>query len=263
MRIGFQGEPGAFSEEAARTYFGGEIATVGFLDFDALVGAVDRREVAYGMLPCENSIYGSIARAYDLLLAFDGVTIAAETQHAIEQCLIGPPGARMERVRTVRSHPVALEQCRRFFAANPQLRREVAEDTAGAVRDAVAHGDPAVAAIGPALAAQRYGGELLERAIQDETENLTRFFVIASRAHASDGERACIAFVLAHEPGSLVRALATIAQRGLNLRSLVARPRAGRPFEYVFYAELDCPRELDAAALANEISRDSRLLGRY
>jgi len=262
--VGFQGESGAFSEEAARELFGVAAETRGYTDFDALVGAVDAGEAAYCLLPFENSMYGSIARSYVLLYAHPRVAIVDETRMNVEQCLVGVPGARLDRVERVLSHPVALEQCRAYLASLPGVRVEVAEDTAGAVRTIVAGGDPRAAAIGPAFAAQRYGGTVLARAIQDAHENVTRFFAIAldGAARAPKG-RACFAFVLAHAAGSLHQALGKIAAAGLNLRSLVARPRPEHPFEYVFYVELDCPPEFDAAALAREISEESRVLGRY
>jgi prephenate dehydratase len=279
MKVGFQGESGAFSEEAALALFGAGIETRGYADFDALVAAVDAGEVDRGLLPCENSIYGSIARAYDLLYAHERVTIVDETRLNVEQCLIGVPGAGAEGIERVLSHPVALEQCRAFLAQRPGVRAEAAEDTAGAVRTIVAHGDVRVAAIGPALAAERYGGTVLARAIQDEDENVTRFFAIAAAgapaatalAEATNGTgappsghgRACLAFALPHAAGSLHLALGKIADAGLNLRSLVARPRPKRPFEYVFYVELDCPPAFDAPALARQISDQSRVLGRY
>jgi 3-deoxy-7-phosphoheptulonate synthase len=261
---GFQGESGAFSEEAARAYFGEEMETRGYADFDALVEAVDAGEASYGLLPCENVIYGSIARAYDLLYAHDGVTIVDETRLNVEQCLIGMPGAKAAGIERVLSHPVALEQCRRFLSGRPQMRAEAVDDTAGAVRAVIAAADPRVAAIGPAQAAGRYGGEVLARAIADVAENVTRFFVIARRGTAGAGRgRACVAFALAHETGSLHRALGRIAEAGLNLRSLVARPYPGRPFEYVFYAELDCPPACDLHALVRRVAGESRVLGRY
>lgn len=261
MIVGFQGEPGAFSEEAAIALFG-PVRTRGYESFDALVGAVDARQVDSGLLPCENSIHGPVARAYDLLYAHPHVRIVDETVHRIVQALVGPPGARLEDVRRVESHPVAIEQCRRYLNGMPGVEVVAVADTAGAVRSVVGAADPARAAIGPAASAERYGGVILAGAIQDEAENYTRFFVIQreGRPRRRLG-RAAIAFVLPHEPGSLYRALGIIAARGMNLRSLVARPQPGRPFEYVFYAELECPDEAAAGEIMQAIGGQSRLLG--
>lgn len=263
MIVGFQGEPGAFSEEAASALFG-EVRTRGYESFDALLGAVDARQVDIGLLPCENTIQGPVARAYDLLYAHPHVRIVDETVHRIVQALIGPPGAQLDLIRRVESHPVAIDQCRRYLNAMPGIDIVAVADTAGAVRSVVAAGDPGRAAIGPAASARRYGGVVLADAIQDEPENFTRFFAIQREGRPRRGlGRAAIAFVLPHEPGSLYRALGEIARRGMNLRSLVARPQPSRPFEYVFYAELDCPDPADAARTLEAVSPAGRLLGWY
>ena len=261
MIVGFQGEPGAFSEEAATGLFGA-LETRGYANFDALVEAVDAAEIPFGLLPCENSIHGPVTRAYDLLYAHPQVRIVDETVYRIEQTLIGVPGARLERLRRVESHPVALEQCRRFLAAMPDVEVVPVADTAGAVRDVVRRGESSVAAIGPPASAARYGGAILAQAIADEPENYTRFFAIA-RDGASRRQlgRAVLAFVLPHRPGSLHAALGIFAERALNLRALVARPLPGRPFEYIFYAELDCPNAAQAEAVMEAVGGESRLLG--
>lgn len=133
MTVGYQGEPGAFSEAAALALLG-DVETRGFVTFDDVVDAVESGEVDTGLLPCENTIYGSIARTYDLLLQHPTLHIVDETTHRIVQCLVGVHGATLETIRVVASHPVTLEQCRGFFRKNPQLRAEIVEDTAGAVR---------------------------------------------------------------------------------------------------------------------------------
>ena len=263
MIVGFQGEPGAFSEEAAIALFG-SARTRGYESFDALVGAVDARQVDVGLLPCENSIHGPVARAYDLLYAHPHVRIVDETVHRIVQALVGPPGARLEEVRRVESHPVAIEQCRRYLNGMPGVEVVTVADTAGAVRAVVAADDPARAAIGPAASAERYGGVILAGAIQDEAENYTRFFAIEREGQPRRGlGRAAIAFVLPHETGSLYRALGLFAARKLNLRSLVARPQPGAPFEYVFYAEIDCPDPAGAEPIVRALGGPARLLGWY
>lgn len=263
VAIGFQGEPGAFSEEAILALFG-NVTARGYADFDALVRAVESREIEYGLLPCENTIFGSIARSYDLLSAHPAVKIVDETTHRIVQCLTGTPDATLERIETVASHHVALEQCREFFARYPHLRAVPVADTAGAVREIVQAGDPRRAAIGPALAARRYGGTLLLEGIQDGIENVTRFFAISATAVPRRNlGRACLAFHLAHEPGSLHAALGVFAVHRTNLRNLVVRPRRDRPFEYTFYTEIDLPGDADLDELAQSVAHDAQILGRY
>jgi prephenate dehydratase len=263
MIVGFQGEPGAFSEEAATTLFG-EIEARGFLTFDALVEAVDDGTLPLGLLPCENSIHGPVTRAYDLLYAHPNVRIVDETVHRIVQTLIGVPGAQLNEIRRIESHPVALEQCRRFLRSLHDVEVVPVADTAGAVREVLRVGYRSRAAIGPAASARRYGGTILADAVQDEAENYTRFFAIAREgAPRRRLGRAVLAFVLQHQPGSLHTAVGVFAERGLNLRALVARPLPGRPFEYIFYAELDCPDEPQARSVMSEVGAETRLLGWY
>ena len=263
MIVGFQGEPGAFSEEAATGLFGA-VETRGYANFDALVEAVDASEVPFGLLPCENSIHGPVTRAYDLLYAHPRVRIVDETVHRIEQTLVGVPGATLEAIRRIESHPVALEQCRKFLGALDGVEVVPVADTAGAVRDTVRRRDPSVAAIGPAASASRYGGAVLAVAIQDEPENYTRFFAIARDGASRRGlGRAVLAFVLPHRAGSLHAALGVFADRALNLRALVARPLPGRPFEYIFYAEVDCPDEALVQSAMHGVGAETRLLGWY
>jgi prephenate dehydratase len=263
MTVGFQGESGAFSEEAATALLG-DVRTRGFLTFDALIDAVDAREVDMGLLPCENSIHGAVARAYDVLYDHPSVTIVDEAVHRIVQTLVGAPGARIANLSRIESHPVAIEQCRRFLNSLSEVEVVAVADTAGAVRGVVESADPSRAAIGPEAAAVRYGGVVLADAIQDEPENYTRFFLIQ---HGGQPRRrlgrAVVAFALPHEPGSLHRALGRFASRNLNLRSLVARPLPKRPFEYVFYAEFDCPERAEAKQIAGSLSSSARLLGWY
>ena len=264
--VGFQGETGAFSEEAALLLLGA-VETRGFRTFDALVEAVAAQHVTYGLLPCENTITGSIARAYDLLSAHPTVRIVDETTHVIDQCLIGTSDATIERLTRVASHPVALEQCREFFARHPHLRVEAAEDTAGSVRAVAEACDPCYGAIGPATAALRYGATVVESGIQDNVDNLTRFFLITARTSGTGlrttTRRACIAVTLENRPGRLHNALGVIAQHGLDVRSLVVRPSRRRPFEYIFYLELHMPPDFDVEALALIIDPNARVLGRY
>ena len=263
MIVGFQGEPGAFSEEAAFALLG-PVQTRGYRTFEVLVAAVDAGAVTYGLLPCENTITGPVARAYDVLVEHPRVAIVDETTHRIEQCLIGVVGATTEGLKRVASHPVALEQCQRFLEQHPNLSVDVADDTAGSIRAVGEAGDVACGAIGSALAAQRYNASVLKRGVQDDPDNLTRFFVISTgRTSRRNLGRACLALSLTHEPGSLHRALGVIAECGLNLRSLVARPNRMRPFEYVFYLELDAPSETNVDTLAASFCARTRMLGRY
>jgi len=266
MRVGFQGEPGAFSEEAALALFGDATDCTGFRTFDDLVESVDTRAVEAGLIPCENAIYGSIARTYDLLAEHPGIRITDETTHVIVQSLIGLPTAKIETIERIISHPVALEQCRSFLRKLPHVQVEPVDDTAGAVRMVSELYDPRIAAIGPALAAKRYGVKVLNPSVHDDIANVTRFFVIEHADTAKPRRnlgRACIALDLPHRSGSLYHALGTIAERNLNLRSLVARPARTQPFEYTFYLELDCPQKETVVELLDVLPGETRLFGWY
>jgi len=257
--VGFQGEAGAFSDAAARRLRPGA-ETRGYLSFDTLVAAVDGGEVDAALLPVENSIAGSIARAYDLLWDYGSLHAIAETAYPVEMNLIGTLGADEANVREIRSHPVALEQIHRFAGAHPQWKRVAVADTAGAVAEIVALGDPTVAAVGPALAADLYGAKVLRAAIQDDPRNFTRFYLLARTAQAH-GSLGCVAIEVENRPGTLRDALSAFADRGLDLRSLVARPNHVDPFHYRFFFEIgDVDRErLDAALTA--LDGPSRVIG--
>jgi len=261
--IGFQGERGAFSDAAARALVPGA-NTRGYASFDDLVAAVDRDEVPYGLLPVENSIFGPIARSYDLLWAHTSLVITDETMHRIVMNLIGTKDATEEGLTEIRSHPVALEQIRRYLDNRPSLKRVIVEDTAGAAAQIVAANDPRVAAVGPALTAELYGGKILRSGIQDDAENFTRFFLLQRNGTARRNlNRACVAFELNNRAGALRDALSAFADRGIDLRSLVCRPDRRNPFNYRFYCEIT---EIDSGRLEEalaSIDGSTRVFGVY
>jgi prephenate dehydratase len=264
--VGFQGEPGAFSEEAASELVAGA-RTQGYKTFDALIAAVDGGIVDAALLPIENSISGQIAANYDLLWKHPALSIVDETVYRVVQTLIGVAGASLDAIVEVRSHPVALDQCNGLFAAHPSWRRTVVDDTAGAVREIVAEGDRRVAAIGSRSAARRYDAAILAEGVQDNPENFTRFFLVRRGSSARSSRRlgrACVALVLADRPGSLRDALSSFADHDLNLRSLVSRPASDEgPFKYRFYCEIDRADPDALAAALVGIDGESRVLGAY
>ena len=228
------------------------------------------------MLPVENAIAGPIARTYELLWEHSRLRARAELLLPVELCLIGAPGARTDAIAEIRSHPVALDQVRRFADAHAGWKRTATTDTAGAVREIVALGDPAVAAIGSPLAAELYGGTILARSVQDVRDNFTRFFLIAPDTTASDptasdtptpqsshGDRACVGIQVADRPGSLHEALGSFAARGMDLRLVIARPDRAVAFRYRFFCELTGVGDARLAAALAEIGGEQRVLGRY
>ncbi len=261
--VAFQGEAGAFSDDAARTLVAGA-ETLGFGTFDDAAAAVQNGTATYALLPCENSISGAVPRVYDLLWADPRLRIVDEIVYRVVQNLIGLASATVEAMREVRSHPVALEQCRRFLQAHPQIRSTIVADTAGAVREIARLGDPHVGAIASALAAERYGVRVLAPAIQDVDGNFTRFFLLQRDGAPRDvPSRACVALQLAHRPGSLRDALGAFADAGLDLRTLVSRPSLEEPFTYRFYCEVapTTPERLEAALA--RVDGSARVLGHY
>lgn len=263
LRTGYQGKTGAFSERVANRLYPNVPAT-GYRSFEDLLEAISCERITYGILPCENSIHGSIARAYDLLLEHRNLRIIGETVETITQALIGLQNASLESLTTVTSHPVALEQCRQFFAQYPQLRMLATDDTAGAVSEIVLGNDPRIAAIGPAHCAELYGAIILRASVQDRNPNVTRFFVIAHKRQVSEqATRSCLAVHLADRTGSLHEALGVLARHRLNLRSLLARPNRLRAFAYTFYVEFETPPGFLLDALIAEMQVDVEILGQY
>lgn len=178
-RVAFQGERGAFSEEAAMKLLGHEIELVPRKTFKELFNSVDDRIADYLLVPVENSIAGVIQPCVDLLRS-SSLPILDEVEIKIEQHLIGCPGATLETIETVQSHRVALAQCSRFFQTCPRLKPVIADDTAGSVAEIIRHRDPSRAAIAGQRAADIYGALIIRRCIQDQTENYTRFVLLSA-----------------------------------------------------------------------------------
>jgi prephenate dehydratase len=266
VAVAIQGEAGSFSHAAALAVHGPDVRLVPRHSFEDLFRGVTAGDADRGILPIENSLAGSVHENYDLLRS-SALHVVAETEIRIRHCLIARPGTTPAAVRRVASHPVALAQCRRFFAERPAVAPVPAYDTAGSVRDLLAGRLEADAAIGSALAARLYGGEILLEGIEDHPENYTRFLVVAREPGPLDGtSKTSLVFLLPNVPGSLHRAMGVFAARGLNLTKIESRPLLGRPWEYVFYLDvLGDPRGDVAEALAElaGLARDLRVLGAY
>jgi len=178
-RVAFQGERGAFSEEAAHKLLGQEIELIPRRTFAELYNSLDNGIADYLLAPVENSIAGVVQPSVDLL-RLNSLTVIEEVQIKIEQHLIGCPGASLSTIEKVQSHPVALAQCSRFFQTHPQLKSVVADDTAGSVAEVIRVGDPKLAAIGSERAAEIYGGSIIRKSIQDRSDNYTRFVLLSA-----------------------------------------------------------------------------------
>lgn len=269
-RVAFQGERGAFSEAAAVQLLGEKITTVPRATFDSAFQAIAEGAADALLAPVENTLAGSVVRVYDLLLE-SNLTMVAETILQIEHQLIGLPGATLEGLRSISSHPVALAQCEKFFLAHPDLKRVPTEDTAGSVREVMARADKSFAGIAARRAAAIYGGAILAENIHDDPENFTRFVLlvpneIASQFSSPAAHKMSIALRLAHKPGALLAALEPFARHGVNLQKIESRPIHGRPFEYQFFldVEAESPAALDAALTeARKATSVLRVLGLY
>jgi prephenate dehydratase len=270
MRVAFQGEPGAFSEAAAIQLLGEGITTVPRATFDAAFSAIQEGAADALLAPVENSLAGSVVHVFDLLLE-SRHSIVAETILPIEMQLIGPPGASLDDIRSVASHPMALAQCERFFAAHPQWKRVPAEDTAGSVREVLARGDRSFAAIAGRRAAEHYHGIILAERIQDNAENFTRFVLLLPEKDAAawlspKARKISLAMRLAHRPGALLASLEPFAKHAVNLLKIESRPIHGRPWEYQFFIDLeagDVTRLDQALAEVRNATSELRVLGRY
>jgi prephenate dehydratase len=262
-RVGFQGEPGAYSEEAALAVLP-NAKTLGFPTFTRAFDALDSREVDAAVLPVENSLGGVVQEVNDLLWERSGVRVSGEVIHPVRHCLLG----RGEPVVRALSHPQALLQCRRFLEAR-NIQAVSFHDTAGAAR-AVAEGMVmGSAAIASAAAAKRYGLKILAEGIQDDDSNQTRFVLVdrgAAAAPSAGLTKASLAFIGAHKPGSLVSALQCFSERSINLTRLDSRPVPNRPWQYRFYVdfEISDPAAANDALLALQAeATEVKLFGSY
>ncbi len=270
-RVAFQGERGAFSEEAAVKLLGENIDLVPRPTFEAAFAAIDEGRADYLLAPIENSLAGSVHRSFDLLVDSE-LSILAEEIIPIAHNLIGVPGATFEDIAAVESHPVALAQCEKFFSDHPRLKRIAMEDTAGSVRDVMRAGDKSRAAIAGKLAAKIYGGEILREHLEDNRENYTRFLLLArspdaAQASPENANKLSLVFQLDHRPGALFHALEPFARRNLNLMKIESRPVHGQPWQYRFYLDLQASRsDPEVAAALAELEKlvvGLRILGSY
>ncbi len=278
MRVAIQGERGSNSHMAALAMLSDVTAleivpcAVSAEVFEAVVaGRVDG-----AVLPIENSLHGSVAEHYDLLLE-QPVRMVRESLLRIKHNLIAAPGVKLEEVRHVLSHPVALSQCRRFLARFTQADALPFYDTAGSVKHLMAAGLRDTAGVAPELAAREYGAEVLVAGIEDHAENYTRFHLLCASPHLRSemwgtqisvgfADKMSVAFAVEHRPGTLVAALERLREVGVDLTKIESRPVPGRPWEYVFYVDLRFDGEAMADAAVAELKGCCGMvkeLGRY
>jgi prephenate dehydratase len=273
--VAFQGERGAFSEEAARKLMGAAIEVLPCQRFEDVFRALHQNKVQAAVIPIENTLHGSVHENYDHLLHFD-LAITGETNVRIVHNLIAPPGVPFGKIRRVFSHPVALNQCLDFFARNPRFEKVPFYDTAGSVKMVMEEGLKDAAAIASSVAAEIYGGKVLRRSIEDDRQNFTRFFALRrpedvrrapAQARKGGHWKTTVVFSTRNVPGALFRSLSAFALRDLNLTKIESRPLRGKPWEYLFYldfiGQVDEPACRNALGHIRELADLLRVLGCY
>lgn len=266
IRVAFQGERGANSEEAIQQFFGPDVETLPCRTFEDIFEAVESGAAQYAAQPIENSTAGSIDKAYDLLLDHD-LRVWGETILRVRHALLAPPGTTEADIKRVRSHPQALAQCEHYIKNHGWIA-ETAYDTAGSARDLAASPEPNVAVIASRLAGKLYGLNELDYGIEDSYFNYTRFFILSNQAPPrAQRNKTSIVFRVRHRPGELYACVGEFANRGINVAKIESRPRLNRPWEYLFYLDFEghCQDPEGEAALMGLLRRTSfvKLIGSY
>lgn len=238
-KVAFQGVHGAFSEDAVFSYFQDDVEAIPCNEFEEVFEMVEKGEVSHAVVPVENSLEGSVTTVSDLLLDSD-LTVTGEVLVLVRHCLIGQPDSSIETIKRVYSHPQALGQCRSYLSQHPAWEKIPSYDTAGSVKLVKESGRMEEAAIASKRAATFYGMKVLQEDVQSSTRNFTRFFVVEKTASMpTEGDKTSLAFSTKNIPGALYQCIGAFAERGVNLSKLESRPRKGRTWEYVFYADVD------------------------
>ncbi len=268
--VSFQGEPGAFSELALKRYFQSDsVKSVPCPSFQDVFESVLSGTSRFGIVPIENSLAGSIHENYDLLLQYPDIRIIGEQKIRVIHNLIGFPGTVIGDIEEIYSHQQGLAQCARFLDSLPNARRVPFYDTAGSVAYIKNENKKRCAAIASGEAAKVYGLAVLKEGIETNPRNYTRFFIIARQEEesASAADMASVVFSTPDKPGALFQCLQILAEERLNMKKLESRPIAGKPWEYMFYVDLQLPAEssdyLPAIERFREATDDFRILGVY
>jgi prephenate dehydratase len=268
MKVGYQGVEGAYSESAIQKHFGKKVKAASYESFEEVFEAVANNEIDYGVLPFENTIAGSVAVNYDMLLKED-VFVIAEIFLDIRHNLLSHKGNKLENIKIAYSHPHALEQCRKFLLKH-KIEAAPKYDTAGSAKWVAERKNKEEAAVASELCAEIYGLDVIEKGIDSNKNNTTKFFVIVKKENIPKDlkkEKTSIAFKTKHYPGALVNCLQRLSKNGINLTKLESRPIPENPWEYVFYADFEGGIEDDNVKLAlGEMEASStfiKVLGSY
>lgn len=266
-RVVYQGAPGAYSEQAAADFFGDGVCAVGLEQFEDCFTALKEGEADYAVVPIENSSTGAIRQIYDLLTRYE-YFVVGETAVRVEHCLMAPKGATLDTITHVYSHEQGLFQCERYLSAHPGWHCVPQADTAGSARMVAQLGDISRAAVCAERAARLYGLEILERGINHNSRNTTRFVVVSPRMELREGaDKISTVFRLPHQAGALHQILTIFAVYGLNVVRLESRPVPERSWEYMFFLEFNghADEEVTAAVLHElaQTTGEFRVLGNF
>ena len=240
-KVAFQGELGAYSEDAIQMLYGAASEAVPFATYADVVAALLSGDVDDAVLPIENTLTGSVGETHDIIDKTGDLAAVGEIVVDVHHCLMGPFGSSIDTVATVLSHSLALAQCANFFRAHPRIQTHGLFDTAAAAREVAQLGDPSFAAVASRAAAGRHALDVIVADIEDRHDNQTRFVALAREPKAVDAGtpvRTMVVFTTRDTPGALLMALQPFADHGVNLRRIDTRP-AGEPWSYRFFVEFD------------------------
>ncbi|TXC76041.1 prephenate dehydratase [Luteibaculum oceani] len=265
LKIAIQGIKGAFHEEAAIRAFGENIECLCCQNFPEVIKALDGNEADYAVMAIENTISGTILNNYNLIRE-GNCEMVGEVFVPIKQYLGAIPGSTLTNLREVRSHYMALNQCRDFFEAFPKIDLVEARDTAFALKEIATLNDPGLAAIGSINAIKEYGLEVLANNIQSNQNNITRFAILGKESEPVFGNKISLSVILQDTPGALANLLTVVHKLKINLTKIVSVPIPDSVFRYRFYLEIVLPSPHIFESSMHEISfylDDLEILGRY
>ena len=262
--VSFQGERGAYSEAAAKSFFNEDVKTIPFSTFTEILENTSKDITEYAVLPVENSLEGSVGESYDLLYSTD-LNATGEIYHRIEHCLIGL--GKMEEVDTVYSHPQALGQCRKFIQEN-NMKTIPTYDTAGSVKIIQELNEKKCACIASKTAAVIYNMPIITENIADNINNYTRFLILSKKESAATGkDKTSIIFSIKHEPGSLYRIIENFNKNNVNLTKIESRPTKANVWEYNFHVDFEGhQKDIKVLEMLNKIKEETlfmKILGSY
>lgn len=267
VKVVYQGVPGAYSNQAMMNYFGENADNTNVKTFREAMEYISQGKADYAVLPMENSTAGIVNDTYDLLMEFDNY-IVDQVDVKVEHALLGTMDAQMSDINVVYSHPQGLMQCTKFLENHKDWRQIAQANTAGSAKKVLEEGDKSHAAIASENAARIYGLKILQKAINDDSKNTTRFIIVGSKkVYRSEAGKICVCFELPHESGTLYNMLSHFIFNGLNLTKIESRPIVDRSWEYRFYAEFE--GRLDEAAVKNalrgiaEEANRMKIIGNY